>query len=221
MAADMLEAAVVDLAYEAGVFRVVGTDCSVDLTALAVAAQGAHPVDQGQPPGFGVTGTFAPAASTYPNGCHVCEVEVDPQTGITHIVRYTVVDDFGTVINPALLAGQVHGGITQGVGQALLEHCRYDKESGQLLTGSLVDYGLPRAGDVPFFDLTYNENWPCRNNPLGIKGAGEAGAIGAPPAVINAVVDALSPYGVVHMDMPATPEKVWRAIRGGSHERLV
>jgi carbon-monoxide dehydrogenase large subunit len=150
-------------------------------------------------------------AATFPNGCHVCEVEIDPDTGATRILRFVVVDDFGTVVNPLLLAGQVQGGIGQGVGQALLEDCLYDPESGQLVTGSLMDYAMPRADNVPAIEFSYNVV-PCTTNPLGIKGAGEAGAIGAPPAVINAIVDALSEYGVEHVEMPATAERVWRAI---------
>jgi carbon-monoxide dehydrogenase large subunit len=148
---------------------------------------------------------------TYPNGCHLCELEIDPETGTVKIVRYTVVDDFGVIVNPLTAAGQVHGGTAQGIGQALLEHTVYDGE-GQLLTGSFMDYCMPRADDLPFIDLTLVEDTPCITNPMGVKGAGEAGAIGACPAVINAVVDALAPLGIRHVDMPATPEKVWRAI---------
>jgi carbon-monoxide dehydrogenase large subunit len=155
-----------------------------------------------------------PSANTYPNGCHVIEVEIDPDSGVTTIERYTVVDDFGAVINPLLLEGQVHGGIVQGLGQALLEHTVYD-DSGQLLSGSFTDYAMPRADDLPFFSFT-THNVPCKANPLGIKGAGEAGAIGAPPAVINAIVDALYAKGVRHIDMPATPPRVWKALHGGA-----
>ncbi len=136
---------------------------------------------------------------------------MDPETGAVALRRYTVVDDFGAVVNPLLLAGQVHGGAAQGIGQALLERTVYDTDSGQLLTGSLMDYCLPRASDLPSFDIGFR-NVPCRTNPLGIKGACEAGAIGAPPAIINAIVDALAEWGVAHIDMPATPERVWRAI---------
>jgi carbon-monoxide dehydrogenase large subunit len=161
--------------------------------------------------GLDASGHFALTASTFPNGCHVCEVEVDPDTGAVAVVGYRAVDDFGTVVNPLLLAGQVHGGIVQGIGQALMEEAVYDRSSGQLVTGSFVDYALPRAADVPSFDVAF-DGVPCTTNPLGIKGAGEAGTIGACPAVINAVLDALSPLGVRHLDMPATAEKVWRAI---------
>ena len=149
---------------------------------------------------------------TYPNGCHVCELEVDPETGVVEVQRYVIADDFGRLVNPLLVAGQVHGGTAQGLGQALLEHTVYDRESGQLLSGSLMDYCLPRADDLPEIDLHLFEV-PCTTNPLGVKGAGEAGAIGAPPAIINALVDALRPLGVTHIDMPATPERVWQAIR--------
>jgi carbon-monoxide dehydrogenase large subunit len=148
---------------------------------------------------------------TYPNGCHLCELEADPDTGSVKLLRYVVVDDFGVVVNPLLVGGQVHGGTVQGIGQALLEHTVYDGD-GQLLTGSLMDYCLPRADDVPAIELTLVEDTPCTTNPMGVKGAGEAGAIGACPAVINAVVDALAPLGIGHIDMPATPEKVWRAV---------
>ncbi|HZB89921.1 MAG TPA: molybdopterin cofactor-binding domain-containing protein, partial [Stellaceae bacterium] len=152
---------------------------------------------------------FAPEVATFPNGCHICELELDPETGSIALLRYTVVDDFGAVVNPLLLSGQVHGGIGQGIGQALLEHTVYDAD-GQLLSGSFTDYAMPRAGDVPAIDFRWNPIL-CRTNPLGIKGAGEAGAIGAPPAVINALVDAL---GGAAIDMPATPERVWRTLRG-------
>jgi len=148
-----------------------------------------------------------PAGATFPNGCHIVEVEVDPDTGVTTIARYTVVDDFGAVINPLLLEGQVHGGIVQGIGQALLEETVYDNDSGQLLSGTFMDYAMPRADNLPFFSFA-TRNVPCKNNPLGIKGAGEAGAIGAPPALINAIVDALhARAGVRHVDMPATPRR--------------
>jgi carbon-monoxide dehydrogenase large subunit len=167
---------------------------------------------EGVEPGFAESGHFTPPAPTFPNGCHVCEVEIDPDTGHVEIVRYLVVDDFGNVINPLLLHGQVQGGVAQGVGQAMLERTVYDPETGQLVTGSLTDYALPRAEDLPAVEFSYNVV-PCRTNPLGLKGAGEAGAIGAPPALVNAIVDALAPLGIEHIDMPATPERLWQAIR--------
>jgi aerobic carbon-monoxide dehydrogenase large subunit len=166
----------------------------------------------GLEPGFAESGHFTPPAPTFPNGCHVCEVEIDPETGGIEIVRYLVVDDFGTVVNPLLLRGQVHGGIAQGIGQAMLERCVYDADSGQLVTGSLTDYALPRAADLPALEFSYNVV-PCRTNPLGVKGAGEAGAIGAPPALINAVIDAVAELGIDSLDMPLTPERLWRALR--------
>ena len=161
---------------------------------------------------------FTPPAPTYPNGTHVVEVEVDPATGATRIVNYVVVDDFGVTLNPLLLAGQVHGGAVQGIGQALMEQTVYDEASGQLVTASLMDYALPRAGEMPSFQFE-TSNVPCRVNPLGVKGAGEAGAIGSCPAVMNAIVDALwRPYSVGHLDMPATPERVWTAIEEGKRQ---
>ena len=201
LAAEMLEAASQDIAFAEGSFRIIGTDRRLTLTEVAAAAGGLEE-----------SGSFAPEAPTFSNGCHVCELSIDIATGVPRIERYTVVDDFGEIVNPALLAGQVHGGIGQGIGQALFEHTVYDAESGQLLSGSLMDYVLPRADDLPSFDF----RWvviPCRTNPLGIKGAGEAGAIGAPPAVINAVVDALAEFGIHHVDMPATPLRLWRLLQ--------
>ena len=153
------------------------------------------------------------SAKTFANGCHVCEVEVDIETGGVEVVGYSVVDDIGSVLNPLLAGGQVHGGLAQGIGQALFEACVYDADSGQLLSGSFMDYCMPRADDLPAFSVTF-EGVPCTTNPLGAKGVGEAGVTGAPPAVVGAVVDALSEFGVRHIDMPLTPEKVWRAIRG-------
>jgi carbon-monoxide dehydrogenase large subunit len=162
--------------------------------------------------GLAETASFAPEIPTFPNGCHVCELEIDPETGISRILRYSVVDDVGTVINHLTLEGQIHGGIVQGIGQCFSEHVRYDPDTGQLLTGSFMDYGLPRADDTCDFDME-NIPAPTPTNPLGVKGAGEAGNVGALPAIMNAVVDALAPLGVRSIDMPATPEKVWRAIQ--------
>lgn len=202
-AAGLLEAAGGDIEYRDGEFRIAGTDRAVSLAEVA-----------GKAGGLAATHTRTPEAFTYPNGCHICELEIDPATGETTIVRYSIVDDFGRAINPLLLEGQVHGGTVQGVGQALLEHGYYDPESAQLLTGSFMDYAMPRADDVPSFDCGFH-HVPCTSNPLGVKGAGEAGAVGAPPAVINAVVDALEPAaGLRHIDMPATREKIWRALQG-------
>ncbi len=208
LAADQLEASLEDIEFQDGRFRVPGTDLEVS---LGEASQRA--ADAGDP--LAEAARWTPPAATFPNGTHVCEVEVAPETGALQIVRYTVVDDFGTVINPLLLEGQVHGGIVQGLGQALLEHTQYDSESGQLLSASFMDYAMPRADDAPHIDFTYNVV-PSTTNALGMKGAGEAGAIGAPPAIINALVNALQGYGVEHVDMPATPERVWSLIDTGS-----
>jgi carbon-monoxide dehydrogenase large subunit len=215
IAAHMLEAAEADIAFADGDFAIAGTDRKVTLDAVARAAFNPAQLPADLEPGFAESGHFTPPAPTFPNGVHICEVEIDPETGITRIERYLVVDDFGVVINPLLLAGQVNGGIAQGVGQAMLERTVFDPESGQLVSGTLLDYALPRADDLPALEFAYNIV-PCRTNPLGVKGAGEAGAIGSPPALINAIVDALSALGIDHIDMPATPEVVWRAIRDAS-----
>ena len=202
LAANMLEASVADIDYRDGSYQIVGTDRRVSLFDVAKANKGA--LDDAF--------TRTPEADTFPNGCHICEVEVDPDTGIAEIQRYTVMDDFGRALNPLLLQGQVHGGIGQGVGQALTEGTVYDAQSGQLLTGSLMDYALPRADTVPSvaFDM---HNSLCKTNPLGVKGAGEAGAIGAPPSVVNAIVDAIHAHtGVKHVDMPVTAASLWKAI---------
>jgi carbon-monoxide dehydrogenase large subunit len=212
IAAHLLEAAEADLDFADGVFRIAGTDREIGIEAVARAAFNPPQLPPEIEPGFAESGHFTPPASTFPNGCHVCEVEIDPLTGHVDIVRYVVVDDFGTVINPLLLQGQVQGGVAQGVGQAMLERCVYDPQTGQLVTGSLTDYAVPHADTLPLIEFAYNVV-PCRTNPLGLKGAGEAGAIGAPPALVNAMVDALAPLGIEHIDMPATPERLWRAIR--------
>ncbi|MBO0735263.1 MAG: xanthine dehydrogenase family protein [Alphaproteobacteria bacterium] len=212
IAAHLFEAAEADVEFADGVFRVSGTDRRLGIEDVARAAFDPARQAPGVEPGFDETGHFTPPQPTFPNGCHVCEVEIEPDTGHIHILRYLVVDDFGTVINPLLLAGQVQGGVAQGVGQAMLERTVFDAETGQLLTGSLSDYCLARADDLPAIEFAYNIV-PCRTNPLGVKGAGEAGAIGAPPALVNAVIDALGELGVEHLDMPLTPERLWQAIR--------
>jgi len=211
IAAHRLEAAEADLEFADGFYTVSGTDKRIAMTEVAQAAFNPLQLPPGLEPGLDEKSHFLPAAHTFPNGCHACEIEIDPETGATKILRYVVVDDFGNVVNPLLLAGQVHGGVGQGVGQALVENCVYDPASGQLLTGSFMDYAMPRADDVPSIEFAYNVV-PCTTNPLGLKGAGEAGAIGAPPAVMNAVVDALAELGVASIDMPATPQSLWRAI---------
>jgi aerobic carbon-monoxide dehydrogenase large subunit len=213
IAAHLLEAGIQDIDYADAVFRVTGTDLAIDLFAVAAAARDPARLPPGMAPGLDVTKQRMPTAPTFPNGCHIVEVEIDPETGVVTLDRYTVVDDFGNTINPLLLEGQVHGGIVQGIGQALCEHTVYDEESGQLLTGSFMDYAMPRADTLPFFAFA-THNVPCTANPLGVKGAGEAGAVGAPPAVINAIIDALhTAAGIRHIDMPATPRRVWEALQ--------
>lgn len=208
VAADLLETAEVDVEFAEGRFTIVGTDRSVSLK--EVAAKAADGGTGGI--AFSEMARWTPPASTFPNGCHIAEVEIDPATGIVEVLRYSVVDDFGTVINPMLVIGQIHGGVAQGLGQALQERVVFDPDSGQLLSGSFMDYQMPRAVDMPPIEVKLN-SVPSTTNMLGMKGAGEAGAIGAPPAIINAVVDALSDLGITHIDMPATPETVWAAIR--------
>jgi carbon-monoxide dehydrogenase large subunit len=211
LAADLLEAASADIEFRAGNYVVAGTDRLIGIFAVAKAAR------DRKGPALDGEAEFLPEVATFPNGAHICELEIDADTGTAAVVGYTAVDDFGEVINPLLLGGQVHGGIAQGIGQALLERTVYD-ETGQLLSGSFTDYTMPRAGDMPDIDFRWNVI-PCRTNPLGIKGCGEAGAIGAPPAVMNAIIDALGERGVTAVDMPATPERLWRALRSGRGAR--
>jgi carbon-monoxide dehydrogenase large subunit len=212
IAARLLEAADADVTFADGRFTVIGTDRAVGLAEVARAAFQPSQLPPGVEPGLYETGTFSPPSDTWPNGCHVCEVEIDPETGAVELARYAIVDDVGTVINPLTLKGQIHGGIAQGIGQALMEQVVYEPDSGQLLTGSLMDYALPRAAD--FCDIVIDSNpVPTRLNPLGAKGAGEAGTVGALPAAFNAVMDALAPLGVRELDMPASPGRVWTAIR--------
>ncbi|MEM7046371.1 MAG: xanthine dehydrogenase family protein molybdopterin-binding subunit [Pseudomonadota bacterium] len=208
VAAHLLEASEEDIVFDAGQFSVKGTDRTKSIQEIAFAAYVPHNYPEGLEPGLEESAFYDPLNFTFPAGTQVCEVEVDPDTGRVTIEKFTAVDDFGNLINPMIVEGQVHGGIVQGVGQAMLENCVYD-ESGQLITGSYMDYCLPRADDVPSFgvDMTIT---PCTHNPLGVKGCGEAGAIAAPAAVINAVTHAL---GLPHMDMPATPQNVWRALQ--------
>jgi carbon-monoxide dehydrogenase large subunit len=212
IAAHLLEAAEVDLSFEQGRFRVAGTDRTVTLTEVARAAFQPARLPPGVEPGLYETGTFMPRQDTWPNGCHACEVEVDPETGSVELVGYVVVDDVGTVVNPLTLEGQIHGGLAQGIGQALMEEVVYDPQSGQMLTGSFMEYAMPRADTLP--DVVIGSNpVPTVLNPLGAKGAGEAGTVGALPAVMNAIMDALTPQGVRHLDMPATPARIWQAIQ--------
>lgn len=202
---------VFDVVEGIGRFRVAGGDQSISVSELAVTLK--REQIRGLEDGLDSDGSYAGKAPTFPNGCHVCEVEVDPETGKVDLVSYQVLDDFGRVINPMLVTGQVHGGIAQGVGQALMENCVYDAETGQLLTASFTDYAMPRADDLPDFGVAYEE-FPCTTHPIGAKGCGEAGTVGALPAVMSAVADAI---GVAHIDMPATPERVWRAM---NHQTL-
>ncbi len=210
IAAHLMEAADSDIEFEDGNFQVAGTDRRVSFAQVALAAYVPHnyPIDKLEP-GLNEQAFYDPLNSTFPAGSHVCEVEVDPDTGVSRIVGYTAVDDFGNIINPLIVAGQVHGGLAQGIGQALVEGCRYDERTGQLLTGSYLDYVMPRAADLPEFTLA-TEVTPCTHNPLGAKGCGESGTIAAAAAVMNALTDAI---GVRDLEMPATPERVWRALR--------
>ena len=212
IAAHLMEASDSDVVYEGGVFKVAGTDKSVPFASVALTAYVPHnfPHDKLEP-GLNENAFYDPSNFTYPAGTYICEVEVDPTTGHTTIERFTAVDDFGNVINPMIVEGQVHGGLAQGIGQALLEHGVYDTGSGQLLTGSYMDYAMPRADDLPSFTVETAKGTPCTHNPLGVKGCGEAGAIGSPPAVISAICNAL---GVKDVQMPATPYTVWKAANG-------
>jgi carbon-monoxide dehydrogenase large subunit len=209
IAALHLEVAAADIEFADGQFTVVGTDRQVSLRDVARLSYALRPADIGDELGLAAKMIVAPARPTFPNACHVCEVEIDQETGTCEIVRYAVVDDVGRVVNPMLVEGQIHGGVVQGLGQALCETIAY--EDGQLLSGSFMDYALPRAAGCPNF-LCRNNEVPTDANPLGAKGAGEAGTVGALPAVVNAAVDALSALGIDHVDMPLTAERLWQAI---------
>jgi carbon-monoxide dehydrogenase large subunit len=217
IAAHLMEASDADIDFVGGEFIVRGTDKKIPFGQVALTAYVPHnyPLDKLEP-GLNETAFYDPTNFTFPAGTYICEVEVDPATGVVRLDRFTAVDDFGNIINPMIVEGQVHGGLVQGIGQALMENCIYDPESGQLLTGSFMDYAMPRADDVPDFRLDTLVT-PCTHNPLGAKGCGEAGAIGSPPAVINAVLDALRPLGVKDLDMPASPARVWQAIESAKH----
>src|ERR1700743_483355 len=248
IAAHLLEAAAEDIEFKDGIFRVAGTDRTKTFTDVSLAAYVPHnyPLDKLEP-GLDESAFYDPTNFTYPAGAYICEVEVDTDTGETRIERFTAVDDFGNVINPMIVEGQVHGGVGQGIGQAMLERCVYDTETGQLLSGSYMDYAMPHASDLPQFTVETAKGTPCTHNPLGVKGCGEAGAIGSPPpggerglrlaraawrprplggngcgeagaigsppAVINAIIDALAPLGVTDLTMPATPHRIWSAMR--------
>ncbi len=215
LAGFLLEAAPADLEFDAGVFTVAGTDKTITLREVAQST-GRDDLPEELRGGVDVSERYKAPPLTYPNGCHVCEIEIDEATGVPEIARYVIFDDAGTIVNPLMLRGQVHGGTAQGIGQALYENTTYDPDSGQLVTATFMDYTMPRADHIPGFEVHFVEDIPCTTNPLGIKGAGEAGSIGAPPAVMNALVDALQPYGVRHLDMPATPEKLWTILQQGA-----
>jgi len=216
IAAHLMEASDADIELKDGAFSVAGTDKSVAWGDVTLAAYVPHnyPLEDIEP-GLEETAFYDPANFTYPSGAYACEVEVDPETGQVTIERFSAADDFGNIINPMIVDGQVHGGIGQGIGQALLENCVYDAD-GQLLSGSYMDYAMPRADDVPFYAVDHSCQTPCTHNPLGVKGCGEAGAIGSPPSVVNAVVNALRSGGkdVTHVDMPVSPARVWAAMNG-------
>jgi carbon-monoxide dehydrogenase large subunit len=211
IAAHLLEAAEGDVEFKDGRFNIVGTDRSLGIHDVATAAFQLDKLPPGMEPGLYETATYRANSGNFPNGCHVCEVEIDPETGLVQVAGYWVVDDVGTVINPMLVKGQIMGGIAQGMGQVLMEDKVYDAE-GQVLSGSFMDYAMPRAEH--FCDVVIEDNpVPTTTNPLGVKGAGEAGTVGSLSAGVNAIVDALSPYGVKHIDTPCTPYRVWQTIR--------
>jgi carbon-monoxide dehydrogenase large subunit len=211
IASHMLEVGVADLEFTAGRFAVKGTDRSVGMFEVAAAAAQRDDLPDDLRGPLGAVGDETVLIAAFPYGCHVCEIEIDPDTGVSEIVRYTAVDDVGRAVNPMIVHGQVQGGIAHGIGQALLEQIVYDDASGQLLSGSLMDYAIAHADNVPFFTTELSEV-PSPTHPLGIRPAGEGGTTPALGAVINAVVDALAEFGVAHMEMPATPERIWRAI---------
>ncbi len=217
IAAHALEAAAGDIEFERGRFVIAGTDRGIGILDLAERLRAGLALPPDLPRTLDVRHIHEATPSAFPNGCHVAEVEVDPETGITEVVRYNMVNDFGVLINPMLVEGQAHGGIMQGIGQALMEATAYD-EDGQLMTGSFMDYALPHASDAPQFAFQ-SHPVPARTNALGVKGCGEAGCAGALPAVMNALVDALAEVGVRHIDMPATPQRVWAAIQANGSAR--
>jgi carbon-monoxide dehydrogenase large subunit len=217
IAAHLLEAAVDDIDFADGMFTVAGTDRRVAFAAVAQAAYAAHNLPPDTEPGLQDTAVYDPPNFAFSNGAHVCEIEIDPDTGKIELVGFWAVDDIGTVINPMIVDGQIHGGIAQGVGQAMLEHCAYD-EGGQLVSGSFMDYAIARADDLPLFVTECDESQPCTHNPLGAKGCGEAGSIGSPAALVGAALDALGHLGVTDLEMPLTPERVWQAIKGATNK---
>ena len=216
--AHLLQGDANEVRFSAGRFTVGGGERGIDLLALAAASRDPASLPDGMSPGLDADVYNDSDVFTFPNGCHAAEIEIDPETGAVTLERYGAIDDYGRLINPMLTVGQVQGGLAQGIGQALFEHTVYDEGSGQLLSGSFMDYALPRAGDLPPLDITLAE-LPTAVNPLGVKGAGQAGCIAAPQTILNAILDALSPLGIEHIDMPATPERVWRAIRSARNQR--
>jgi carbon-monoxide dehydrogenase large subunit len=222
IAAHLLEAARDDVDFSDGRFAVVGTDRTIDFAEVARAAHIPHhfPLEAVEP-GWQETAAYDPPNFAFSNGAHLCEVEIDPQIGTVALVGYWAVDDVGTVINPIIVEGQLHGGVAQGAGQALFERCLYDPDSGQLLTGSFLDYALPRAADFPSFASEFDQTTPCTHNPLGAKGCGEAGAIAAPAAIVGAVMDAVRTLGVTDLQMPLTPDRLWGAIAATRRRRQI
>ena len=214
LAAHLLETSAADIRFDSGEFTVAGTDRAIDIMALAAAARDSTNLPNGMEPGLDERAQSEITDPTLPNGCHICEVEIDPRTGALALEIYTAVNDFGRVVNPQLLEGQIHGGLAQGLGQAVFENCVYDSDSGQLISGSFMDYCMPRADDMPEFFLATNEVL-TEQNVFGVKGCGEAGCIPSVPAVVSAVLDALAVRGVETIDMPLTPERIWRAAQAG------
>jgi carbon-monoxide dehydrogenase large subunit len=214
IAAHIMEASDSDIELKDGQFTVAGTDKSLAWGDVTLAAYVPHnyPLEDLEP-GLEETAFYDPANFTYPSGTYICEVEVDEGTGKVDVLSFTAADDFGNVVNPMIVEGQVHGGVGQGIGQAMLENCTYDAD-GQLLSASYMDYAMPRASDLPMITVDHSCQTPCTHNPLGVKGCGEAGAIGSPPALVNAVLDALNRNGhdVAHIDMPLSPSRVWSAM---------
>jgi len=220
IASHVLEASAADIEFSRGRFVISGTDRSVGIMELAERLRSGIDLPPGAPTSLDVRHVSdGPGAATFPNGCHICEVELDPDTGVIQIVNYASVNDFGTVINPLIVEGQLHGGVIQGIGQALMEMTVYDAD-GQLLTGSFMDYALPRALDSPRVGVV-NHPVPATTNVLGVKGCGEAGCAGSLAAVMNAIADVLSAFGIRHLDMPATPYRVWRAIQDARAARAM
>jgi carbon-monoxide dehydrogenase large subunit len=215
IAAHLLEAAEADIDFVDGRFTVKGTDRAVDLFAVAGAAETDTTLPAELRGTLAGTGDVVSRISSFPHGWHVAEVEIDPDTGAVQLVRYTAIDDVGRAVNPMIIHGQTHGGIAQGMGQALMEHCVFDADSGQPLAGSFMDYAMPRAGDLPFFATDISEV-PSTTHPLGFRGGGEGGITPSLGVIVNAIVDALAEFGVTHIEMPATPEKIWRAMRGAT-----